>query len=104
MDTAIYERVKQNPQFDQLVSRRTRLAWTLSAIIFGAYFCFIFTIAFFPQILGLHFCSSVITLGIPVGVGIIILAFVLTGIYVMRANGEFDNLTAQIKAQVEDEL
>jgi uncharacterized membrane protein (DUF485 family) len=40
--------------------------------------------------------SGVITLGIPVGVFIIVIAFVLTGIYVRRANSEFDELNRQI--------
>lgn len=102
MEPSVYERVKQNPQFNQLVSRRSRLAWTLSAIILGVYYCFILVIAFFPDILGMQLGNSVVSLGIPIGVGIIFLAFVLTGVYVNIANKEFDNLTAQIKAQAED--
>ena len=35
-----------------------------------------------------------ITLGIPLGLGVIVAAIVLTGVYVRRANGEFDRLTA----------
>jgi uncharacterized membrane protein (DUF485 family) len=41
-------------------------------------------------------------MGIPVGIGIIFLAFILTGIYVFVANREFDKLSAQIKSKAED--
>ena len=36
------------------------------------------------------------TVGIPVGIGVIVSAFVLTGIYVARANTTFDDLTKEI--------
>ncbi|MFZ4215729.1 DUF485 domain-containing protein, partial [Pantoea endophytica] len=37
---------------------------------------------------------------IPIVVGIIVMSFVLTGVYVWRANGEFDRLTKQILSEV----
>ena len=40
--------------------------------------------------------GSSITRGILVGIGLIVSAFVLTGIYVFRANGEFDELNQKI--------
>jgi uncharacterized membrane protein (DUF485 family) len=36
------------------------------------------------------------TLGIPIGLGVIVFTVILTGIYVRRANGEFDRMTAEI--------
>ena len=39
--------------------------------------------------------DGVITLGIPLGLGVILSAIVITGIYVRRANREFDQLTAE---------
>jgi uncharacterized membrane protein (DUF485 family) len=40
--------------------------------------------------------AGVTTVGIPVGLLVIVSAFVLTGVYVRRANAEFDYLTRQI--------
>ena len=55
----------------------------------GLYVAFILLIAFEPQLLGTRISAdSPITWGIPMGVGLILSAFVLTGIYVQRANGE----------------
>ena len=59
------------------------------------YYGFILIVAFAPSVLGIPI-YGVVTLGIPIGVFIIVAAFVLTGIYVRRANSEFDGLTRQI--------
>lgn len=94
---ALYVRIEQSPRFRELVRRRSRFAWTLSALMLGIYVGFILVIAFAPQLLGVPIRpGSVITWGIPVGVGVIVSAFVLTGIYVWKANGEFDRLTAEL--------
>lgn len=92
------EKIKNNPKYHELVSKRTRFAWILSAIILFIYYAFILVIAFDAQLLAIKIASdSVITIGIPIGILIIISAFILTGIYVQRANREFDVLTHQIK-------
>lgn len=104
LDASVYERVKRNPKFTELVTKRSRFAWTLSAVMIGVYYLFIVTIAFFPEILAESLGDSIVTVGIPVGLGIIFLSFFITGIYVFRANKEFDALTTQIKNEVKAEL
>ena len=92
------EAIKNDPNFQELVTKRTRFAWTLTISMLVVYFAFILTIAFDPGALGVPMSDdTVTTVGIPVGVAIIVFAFALTGIYVRRANGEFDALTAKIK-------
>ncbi len=101
-DDGIYKRIEQNPRFRELVARRERFAWLLSAIMLGLYFAYILIIAFVPQILGTKISAdSVVTLGMPVGVGLILLAFALTGIYTYRANGEFDRLNQELLDEVQ---
>ncbi|MBF0179273.1 MAG: DUF485 domain-containing protein [Magnetococcales bacterium] len=92
------QRIKNHPQYQELVSKRSRFAWTLSVIMLIIYYAFILVIAFAPKSLGTKIAAgSVISVGIPLGVFIIVVAFLLTGIYVRRANGEFDELTRKIK-------
>ena len=94
------EQVKNNPKYQKLVSERSKFAWTLSIIMLVVYYAFIMTIAFNPALLGTKMGSGVITIGIPIGIVIIIIAFVLAGIYVRRANGEFDELTQEIRDEL----
>ncbi|MFD3249950.1 DUF485 domain-containing protein [Rahnella aquatilis] len=101
MNDLIYQRVVSNPRFRELVQKRSRFAWLLSGITLVLYVAFILLIAFDPQWLGTPlYDGATITRGIPVGVGLIVISFVLTGIYVVRANGEFDRLTADIIREV----
>ncbi len=102
MNDLIYQRVVNNPRFRELVQKRSRFAWLLSGITLVLYVAFILLIAFDPQWLGTPlYEGATITRGIPVGVGLIIISFVLTGIYVIRANSEFDRLTADIIREVQ---
>lgn len=102
MNDSVYKRIEQSPRFKELVAKRDRFAWILSAIMLGLYVAFILLIAFEPQVLGMRISdSSPMTLGIPLGVGLILSAFVLTGIYVKRANSEFDRLNQEILTEVQ---
>ena len=94
------ERIKNNPKYQKLVTERSRFAWTLSIIMLVVYYAFIMVIAFKPTLLGIKMGTGVITIGIPIGVAIIIIAFVLAGIYVNRANGLYDQLTREIRDEL----
>lgn len=97
----IYQRIENNPRFQLLIKKRGRFSWILSAITLASYVGFIFLIAFEPQWLGTPLAEGMtITHGIPVGIGLIFMSFILTGIYTYRANGEFDRLTAEIMREV----
>jgi uncharacterized membrane protein (DUF485 family) len=100
MDDIDLSRIRQEPLFRELIDKRTRFAWVLSAAMLVIYFGFILLIAFAPRLLGMPIGGSVITVGIPIGLFVIASAFVLTGIYVHRANSEFDPITRQIKERV----
>ncbi|MDD3775814.1 MAG: DUF485 domain-containing protein [Sulfurovaceae bacterium] len=91
------DQILSNPKYQELVSKRSKFAWTLSIVILVVYYAFVLVIAFEPALLGAKIGDGVISVGIPVGMGIIVLSFILTGIYVKRANGEFEVLTQDIK-------
>ncbi|MCG8996025.1 DUF485 domain-containing protein [Laribacter hongkongensis] len=96
MNDDVLKRVQQNPKFAELVHKKTSLGWTLSIVMLAIYYGFVLVLAFAPHSLGARIGDGVITLGIPVGVAIIVSAFVLTGIYVRKANTEFDQLNQQV--------
>ncbi|MBA3576926.1 MAG: DUF485 domain-containing protein [Pseudomonadota bacterium] len=87
--------VAQNPRYLQLVKERSRFSWTLTGIMLVIFFGYILMIAFAPQILARPI-SGTITLGIPLGIGVILAGILLTGIYVHRANSRYDPMIAQI--------
>ncbi|SMF07930.1 DUF485 domain-containing protein [Pseudogulbenkiania subflava] len=97
MNEDVLKRVQSNPKFLELVHKKTSLGWTLSAVMLVIYYGFILLLAFAPKVLGTPLGEgSVTTVGIPIGVLIILSAFVLTGIYVRKANTEFDQLNQEI--------
>lgn len=103
MNKELVEKIKANPDYQELVKKRTSFSIKLSIAMLVVYFTFILTIAFNPSALGAPISAdSVTTIGIPIGIIIIIFAFVLTGIYTSRANGEFDDLTNKIKNSVKE--
>ncbi|ACL59648.1 DUF485 domain-containing protein [Methylobacterium nodulans] len=90
LDTA---RILHNPKFRELVEQRTRFGWVLSGVMLGIYLGFILLVAFAKGFLALKIGAGVTSLGILLGLGVILAAFGLTGLYVQRANGRFDDLT-----------
>lgn len=103
MNKELVEKIKNDPNYKELVSKRNSFALKLSILMLAVYFIFILTIAFVPEVLGTPISSdSVTTIGIPIGMAVIIFAFVLTGIYTKRANGEFDDLNNKIKNSIKD--
>jgi len=104
MTRELVDKIKNNPDYQELVSKRSSFSIKLSIAMLVVYFTFILTIAFSPATLGTPISSdSVTTIGIPVGIAIIIFAFVLTGIYTKRANGEFDDLSNKIKQAIKED-
>ncbi|MFJ7441644.1 DUF485 domain-containing protein [Methylorubrum thiocyanatum] len=90
------DRVARSPQFRQLVSERTRFSWILTVLMLVVYFSFIGLIAFDKSLLAVKI-GTTSSLGLVLGVGVILFAFVLTGIYVARANSRYDALSAELK-------
>jgi len=97
MSKQTYERVRANPKFQQLVAKRSRMAWQLSALVLAAYYGFIMVVAFAPQVLHTPLAEGARTsVGVIAGAGILVLSWILTGLYVRRANTEFDELNHEI--------
>jgi uncharacterized membrane protein (DUF485 family) len=97
MESITAERMAASPRYRQLKSRRARFGWTLTAMMMAVYYGFILLVAFDKELLARPLGAGVTTLGMPIGLGVIVFTIVITGIYVRRANGEFDELTEQLK-------
>ncbi len=89
-----------DPTFQDLVRRRSAFAWTLSAIMLAIYLVFVFLVAFAKPLMATPLFGGTTSLGILLGLLIIIVAFAMTGLYVSRANSVFDPLSAELKRKV----
>ena len=89
-------RIEANPAYQELKRKRSSFGWILTILMLVVYYGFIGLIAFDKEFLARPIGSSVTTLGIPIAFGVIIFTIVITGLYVRRANSEYDRLTAKI--------
>jgi len=96
MQADLTTRVVRDPNYQLLKSRRTRFGWWLAEAMMVVYYGFILLVAFDKPFLATRLGEGVTTIGMPIGLGIILFTVIITAIYVRRANGEFDALTEQI--------
>ena len=95
-DPSYQSRIRQNPKFAAMVSRRTRFALALSLLVLVPYYSFMMVIAFQPDLLRQTLGEGVATVGWPIGVALVVGSWLLTGVYVRRANGEFDRMNQEV--------
>jgi cation/acetate symporter len=99
----MYERMRSNPKFQELVRTRGRFAWTLSTIVLVGFYGFVMVVAFKPAVLALPVAEgSALTIGVAAGLFIFVSFWLLTALYVRRANSEFDALTAEVVKEARD--
>ena len=96
MDPELVTRIANNPNYQALKAKRTRFGWWLTLVMMIAYYGFILLVAFNKSFLSQKLGASVMTMGIPIGFGVIVFTIVITAYYVNRANREFDALSDAI--------
>ena len=100
MNDEIAARVEANPKYHRLLHVRRSFSIVMTVLVMLVYYGYIALIAFNKPFLAQPIGAGVTTLGIPIGMGVIIFTIVITGIYVRRANDEFDRLTKEIMQEV----
>jgi uncharacterized membrane protein (DUF485 family) len=100
MDPTLAQRIAQHPKYLALKARRSRLGWWLTAAMLAVYYGFILLVAFDKPLLASRLGDGVTTLGMPLGLAVIVFTVAITGLYVRRANREFDRLADQLRAEV----
>ena len=93
----IAARVEANPKYHQLVSMRSSYSIIMTILVMVVYYGYILLVAFNKEWLATKIGAGMVTsIGIPLGVGVIVITIILTNIYVRRANTEFDSLNSEI--------
>lgn len=100
MQDDLIQRVISHPKYQELKAKRSGFGWMLTWAMMIVYYGFIVLVAFDKQFLATKLGAGVMTLGIPIGFGVIVFTVIITAIYVRRANREYDDLTAEITKAV----
>ena len=95
MDLSTLRRIEADPNYQSLSPIGRRSAGRSRSCTLVLYYGFIAIVAFAPSIISIKVAGD-ITVGIIMGVALILLSILLTGIYVLRANSEYDDLTNAI--------
>ncbi len=90
-----------NPRFQALVKARARLGWTLTAVMLAIYYGFILLIAYDGSFLAQIVAGSATSLGLVIGLGVLLSAFILVAVYVAVANTKFDAMTAELNRGID---
>ena len=100
MHDDLVQRIANHPKYQELKAKRSSFGWWLTLAMMIVYYGFIVLVAFNKEFLSQRLGAGVMTVGIPVGFGVIVFTIVITAIYVRRANNEFDELTEAVKKAV----
>ena len=100
MEDNMVQRIATHPSYIKLKAARTSFGWWLTLAGMVVYYGFILLVAFNKEFLAQRLGAGVMTVGIPLGFGVIVFTVVITAIYVQRANTAYDELSDAISKAV----
>lgn len=100
MQDSMLERIANSPTYKTLRKKRLTFGWLLTIAMLVVYYGFITLIAFRKDVLATPMGDGVMSIGIPIGFGVIVFTIVVTAIYVFRANSTYDEMTENVKREV----
>ncbi|MBH9552860.1 DUF485 domain-containing protein [Inhella gelatinilytica] len=100
MADSIVQRIQRHPQYLELRRKRNALGALLTVLMLLAYYGYVALIAFNKPFLAAPLGAGVTTVGVPIGMAVIVFTIAITGLYVYRANKEFDALTQSLLKDV----
>ena len=99
MDAAA-RRVLESAEFSRLIRRRWTVSLVLTACLFLLYYGFILLVGLNKPLLATRI-GAVTTLGIPLGMAVIVGAWALTALYVLWANRRWDTDARRLRDRLE---
>jgi uncharacterized membrane protein (DUF485 family) len=91
--------ILESERFRALVRKRVSVTLTLTILMLVVYIGFILLIAFNKEFLAMKIGEHM-TLGLPIGIGVIVFAWLLTGVYTYWANGSYDRSVRELRNQI----
>jgi uncharacterized membrane protein (DUF485 family) len=96
MNDDLVQRIAAHPDYIALKAKRSRFGWTLAVMMLIVYYGFILLVAFNKPFLAQRLGDGVMTVGMPIGLGVILFTVLITVIYVRRANADYDTLAERV--------
>ncbi len=97
--------LQDSEEYKELISTRSKTKWPLAVLMLVVYYGFIMILAFHDKT-GEIFAQKVgeghTSVGIAVGLGVILFSFIVTGIYVRKANKVLEPLTQKLHEKAGD--
>lgn len=93
------QQIVESAEFKRLVSRRWKVSMVLLALLFVSYYGFILLVATNKELVSQKIGEAT-TLAIPLGIGAIVIAWLLTAIYVGWANKSYDPEVERLKGDL----
>lgn len=100
MNEDLATKIASHPKYQELRAKRTGFGWWLTLAMMVVYYGFILLVAFNKPFLSQRLGEGVMTMGIPIGFGVIVFTVVITAFYVLRANSQYDDLTEAVRQGV----
>lgn len=100
MSDDIASRIASMPEYQELLKRRRALIVPLSILTLTIYFAFILALAFFPESLSVRIGGGVTSIGIVIGLCVILITFAITGFYVHRNNRDVEGLIHTLQSKM----
>lgn len=91
----------EDPDFRRLARSRDRVSFVLTGMMLTIYFGFIFLLAWRRDLFAVRLGGSLVA-GIPIGIGVIVASWLLTGLYVSWANTRYDTEVRRLRDKVRD--
>jgi uncharacterized membrane protein (DUF485 family) len=96
MSRQTQKQILQSEGFKSLVRKRWMVSIGLTIVMLGAYFGFLLMVAYNKALFGALITPG-LSVGLLAGLGILVLAWALTGVYVNWANHTYDAEVEKIK-------
>lgn len=97
LEVSEMSRIEASAEFVELTRQRNAFSTVLTLVVLALYFGFIGLVAFNKPLLAKPLGTGPMSIGIPIGIGLIVATVALTGLYVWRANAKFDPLVETIQ-------
>lgn len=91
--------ILNSAEFKALVRKKLLVTTIFTLIMLSVYFGFILLLAFNKEFLSQK-VSEYLTIGLIFGVGLIVFAWLLTGIYIHWANTSYDKSVQELRNQI----